>query len=52
MIGHVPGAKGMYMVATHSGVTQAPVMGKYAALEILTQERAAVPAKYRPERFL
>jgi len=52
MIGQVPGVQGMYMVATHSGVTLAPLLGKYAAQEILTREKALVLAKYRPERFL
>lgn len=52
MIGKVPGAAGMYMVATHSGVTLAPLLGKFAAQEVLTSERLAVLAKYRPERFL
>lgn len=52
IIGKVPGIKGMYMVATHSGVTLAPLLGKYAALEILAQDKAAALAKYRPERFL
>lgn len=52
MIGKVPGAAGMYMVATHSGVTLAPLLGKLAAQEVLTSERLAALAKYRPERFL
>ena len=52
MVGHVPGVAGMYMVATHSGVTLAPILGKYTAQEILGNERVAMLEKYRPQRFL
>lgn len=52
MVGHVPSVSGMYMVATHSGVTLAPIIGKLAAQEIMSTERVAILSKYRPERFL
>jgi glycine/D-amino acid oxidase-like deaminating enzyme len=51
VVGAVPGAKGIYVVATHSGVTLAPILGHYAAREILAGEKIDILAAYRPERF-
>lgn len=52
MVGHVPGVAGMYMAAMHSGVTLAPIVGKFTAIEIMGNERVAILSRYRPERFL
>lgn len=51
VIGAVPGAKGVYVVATHSGVTLAPILGQFAAAEIMGGPRPDILAPYRPERF-
>lgn len=52
MVGAVPGTAGMYVVAMHSGVTLAPILGKFVAQEVLGGEKVAMLARYRPERFL
>jgi glycine/D-amino acid oxidase-like deaminating enzyme len=41
----------LYLVATHSGVTLAPLLGEWAALEILDGARIDHLAPYRIERF-
>lgn len=51
VIGPVPGAKGAYVVATHSGVTLAPILGQYAAAEVMGGAPAGILAPYRPDRF-
>jgi glycine/D-amino acid oxidase-like deaminating enzyme len=51
IIGPVPGAKGVYVVATHSGVTLAPILGRYTTAEIMAGENIDILAPYRPERF-
>ena len=52
MVGTVPGLDGFYVVASHSGVTLGPLLGRIAAAELL--DRAVDPrlAPYRPARFL
>lgn len=52
MIGNVPGVEGMYVVATHSGITLAPIIGKYAAQEIVGRASIDMLGKYRPDRFV
>lgn len=52
MIGNVPGVDGMYVVATHSGITLAPIIGKYAAQEIVSKASIEILGKYRPNRFV
>lgn len=52
MIGNVPGVDGMYVVATHSGITLAPIIGKYAAQEIVGRASVDMLGKYRPDRFV
>jgi glycine/D-amino acid oxidase-like deaminating enzyme len=42
----------MYVVATHSGMTLAPILGQLAALEVLDGSRVDLLAAYRPQRFL
>ena len=51
VVGAVPGAQGVYVVATHSGVTLAPILGRYTAQEILAGEKIDILSPYRPERF-
>ena len=41
----------LYVAATHSGVTLAPVIGELAAIEILDGVRQPELAPYRPSRF-
>ena len=41
----------LYIAATHSGVTLAPIIGELAADEILDDVRRAELAPYRPTRF-
>jgi glycine/D-amino acid oxidase-like deaminating enzyme len=43
--------RNLYVAATHSGVTLAPVMGEFAAREIVDGEVVAALAAYRPGRF-
>lgn len=42
----------VYVLATHSGVTLGPLLGRLAAREILHDELAPELADYRPQRFL
>jgi glycine/D-amino acid oxidase-like deaminating enzyme len=41
----------IYILATHSGVTLGPLLGRLAAQEILHDELAPELADYRPQRF-
>ena len=43
--------QGVYAVATHSGVTLGPLLGRLAAEEILGGSSAALLAAFRPDRF-
>ncbi|MGH6919428.1 MAG: NAD(P)/FAD-dependent oxidoreductase, partial [Geminicoccaceae bacterium] len=40
------------LATMHSGVTLAPAVGRFAAMEILDGARVDLLAPYRPERFL
>ncbi len=51
IVGLVPGAPDVYVSVTHSGVTLAPILGRYAAREIIHGDRVDALAPYRPERF-
>ena len=51
VVGAIPGAAGLYVVVTHSGVTLAPILGESVTREILAGERVDSLAPYRPERF-
>ena len=48
IIGPAPGVRGLYVIATHSGITLGPYLGRLAAAEIT--QRAA-PAELGPFRF-
>ena len=50
--GAVPGASGVYVAVTHSGVTLAPILGQIVAREVLEGVLDPRLAPYRPERFL
>ncbi|MEV4934152.1 FAD-binding oxidoreductase [Sphingobium sp. LMA1-1-1.1] len=52
IIGPVPGAGGVYVVVTHSGITLAPILGRYAAQEIMTGSQTPILAPYRPTRYI
>lgn len=51
VVGALAATPDIYPVVTHSGVTLAPILGRYVAQEILTGTPAAILAPYRPERF-
>lgn len=46
-----PKCGNLYVVATHSGVTLAPLIGEFAVIEILDGSRVEMLAPYRSERF-
>ena len=39
------------MVVTHSGVTLAPILGRYVTQEVMSGSRVEAFAPFRPERF-
>lgn len=51
IVGFDPGAPGLYFASMHSGITMAPVMGVFAAMEILDDVEMALLADYRLARF-
>jgi glycine/D-amino acid oxidase-like deaminating enzyme len=51
VVGVVPGAPDVYVAVTHSGVTLAPILGRYVAEEVLNESRVEALAPYRPARF-
>jgi glycine/D-amino acid oxidase-like deaminating enzyme len=50
-IGPMPRTSGYYIAVTHSGVTMSPFLGAAVAGEILTGEKRAELAAFRPARF-
>ncbi len=50
-IGPVRGAEGVYVASMHSGVTLAPLVGQFVAQEVLGEEKIAMLADFRPDRF-
>jgi glycine/D-amino acid oxidase-like deaminating enzyme len=52
VIGFAPDVPGLYIATMHSGVTLAPAVGRFAAMEILDGVRVEMLEPYRPERFL
>jgi glycine/D-amino acid oxidase-like deaminating enzyme len=52
VVGALPGAPDIHVVVTHSGVTLAPILGRYVAREVLAAARLEALAPYRPERFV
>ncbi len=51
VIGAVPGVNGVHVAVMHSGVTLAPIVGRYVTREVLRGERVPALAPFRPERF-
>lgn len=51
IIGRVPTVDGLYLAVMHSGITLAPVVGMFAAEEILDGRRDPLLKPYGPERF-
>ena len=51
ILGGAPGIDGLYLAVTHSGVTLAPAIGRFAAAEILTGRNEPLLAPYRLSRF-
>ena len=51
ILGFADSCPNLYVAATHSGVTLAPVIGQFAALEILDGARVDMLAPYRLSRF-
>ncbi|HKO03187.1 MAG TPA: FAD-binding oxidoreductase, partial [Candidatus Acidoferrales bacterium] len=52
ILGFAERCPNLYLAATHSGVTLAPVIGQFAALEILDGARVEMLAPYRLSRFV
>lgn len=50
--GRIPGFTNAWMLATHSGVTLGPLLGRLIAGEIASGMPNAVLAPFRPDRFL
>jgi glycine/D-amino acid oxidase-like deaminating enzyme len=51
VIGFSERCPNLYVAAMHSGITLAPLIGQYAALEILDGARVTSLEPYRPSRF-
>jgi glycine/D-amino acid oxidase-like deaminating enzyme len=50
-VGWLPGADGVYVAVTHSGVTLAPVLGELIAAEVLDGTDERLLRTFRPARF-
>jgi glycine/D-amino acid oxidase-like deaminating enzyme len=51
VMGALPTVPNIHVAVTHSGVTLAPIVGRYTADEVLRGSRVEMFAPYRPERF-
>lgn len=51
VVGFVPGSADVYVACMHSGVTLAPIMGRYITHELLSDDAIDELAPYRPARF-
>jgi len=51
VVGALPGVGDVHVAVTHSGVTLAPILGRYVTREVLDEARVEVLDRYRPERF-
>ena len=51
IIGRIPGIERLYVTVMHSGITNAPAVGAYAAEEILKDKRHELIQPYGFERF-
>ena len=50
--GRIPGLTNAWMIATHSGITLGPLLGRLVADEIVRAAPSPVLAPFRPDRFL
>ena len=50
-VGPAPGIGGLYLAVMHSGITLAPAVGRFAAMELLDGAEVALLGSYRPDRF-
>jgi glycine/D-amino acid oxidase-like deaminating enzyme len=51
VVGALPTMPDVHVAVTHSGVTLAPILGRYATQEVLKGSRVDALAPFRPERF-
>ena len=51
VVGALPSMPDVHVAVTHSGVTLAPILGRYATQEVLKGSRVDALAPFRPERF-
>ena len=51
VVGFLPDLPGLYLATMHSGITLAPAVGRFAAMEILDGARVEMLEAYRPQRF-
>src|SRR5262249_60539561 len=50
--GRIPGFANAWLVATHSGITLGPLLGRLMADEIVRDKPSSTLAPFRPERFV
>ena len=51
IVGRLPTRRNVYVASMHSGMTQAPIIGQLAAIDILGDHRVGLLEAFRPERF-
>ncbi len=51
VVGALPATPDVHVAVTHSGVTLAPILGRWTTAEVLDATRIEALAPYRPERF-
>jgi glycine/D-amino acid oxidase-like deaminating enzyme len=51
VVGALPATPDVHVTVTHSGVTLAPILGRWTTTEVLDATRIDALAPYRPERF-
>lgn len=51
-VGRIAGFEGLYVIATHSGVTLAPALGAFGATEIMGGERQELLQPFSPQRLM
>lgn len=52
VVGGLPATPDVHVAVTHSGVTLAPILGRWTTAEVLDGARVEALAPYRPERFI
>ncbi len=51
VVGALPDVPDVHVAVLHSGVTLAPIIGRYVTHEVLSGARVEALAPFRPERF-